>query len=129
MKAGIDTSDLLGSTYQLDKFEKHTIEPPSTTYPVQSKFDSSSTSHYEYCINETIENGFVEIDHQGNKNILYCPSTGSSLGTRYKWGQEASKPDTIVVVNTSEGSAIHSLLKDSDLYQGKCCKTCGNPLL
>jgi len=129
LKAGIDTSDLLGTTYQQEKHQKHTVNPPSTSIPIQSQFDSSSTEYYADCINEAVEKGFVEFDNMSRMNIGYCPSTGSDFGTLYRWGKEASRPDTVVVVNTSAATAIHPLLKNSSSYSGKHCNDCHGDIL
>ena len=58
----------------------------------------------------------------------FCPSTGSSLGNQYKWGELANKPDTIVVVKTSDAAGIHAMLEDSSNYSGMNCSRCGGPL-
>jgi hypothetical protein len=128
LKSGIDTSNLLGSTYQQDKFAKHTGTAPATSHPVQSVFDSKTTQYYADCIIEAIENGAVEIDDQQRLNVLFCPSTGSSLGSKFKWGQLASLPDTVLVVNTSASSNIHGFLEDSSKYTHRRCVRCGGPL-
>ncbi len=128
LKNGIDTSSLLGSIYQQEKFTKHTVSQPATSEPAKSRFDSSSTQYYGDCIQETVEKGFIEIDDQNRKNVLFCPSTGSSLGTKYKWGKLASRPDTVVAVKTSDPGGIHAMLEDSSNYSGRNCSKCGGPL-
>ncbi len=125
-KGGIDASNVLATTYQQDKHDKHTT--PATSHRVQTVFDSTSTQYYAQCIDEAIDLGFVEIDDLGRKNVLFCPSTGSSIGQKYKWGQLQSQPDTVVVVKTSEKTGIHAFLEDSSNYSGYRCANCGGPL-
>ncbi len=122
LKAGIDTSNLLGTTYQRDKRVKHTSTSGSSSEPVRTVFDSKSTADYAKCIEEAITYGAVQL--QGaRKNLLYPPSTSSALGTRLNWGVEASKPDTIVVVNTSQATRIHAFLENSSNYSTcRCAK-------
>ncbi len=120
LKAGIDTSDLLGTTYQREKHAKHTSTSGSSSEGVRTVFDSNSTAYYAECIRATITHGFVELTGQ-RKNILFVPSTGSALGVKLNWGVEASKPDTIVVVKTSQASAIHAFLDNSSNYSTSRC--------
>jgi hypothetical protein len=91
LKAGIDTSNLLGTPYQGGKFGKHTSTSGSSREPVRTVFDSKSTADYAKCIILAIDRGFVELDGQ-RKNICFPPSTGSALGVKLNWGVEASKP-------------------------------------
>jgi hypothetical protein len=122
LKSGIDTTNLLGTTYQLGKFGKHTSTSGSSRDPVRTVFDSKSTADYAKCITETIALGFVEI-RGTQKNICYPPSTGSALGHKLNWGVEASKTDTVVVVNTSQATALHAFLENSSNYStGRCAK-------
>src|SRR2546425_11614751 len=123
-KAGIDTSDLLGTTYQRGKHVKHTSTSGSIGEPVRTVFDSASTQDYAKCIDAAITHGFVEIDGL-RKNICYPPSTGSALGSKLDWGVEASKPDMIVVVNTSQPTRIHAFLENSSNYSTGRCATGG----
>ena len=127
LKSGIDTSDVLGTSYQQGKHRKHTV--PSTSHPVQSVFDSSSTQYYEDCIQEAIFKGFVEIDDHGRKNVLFCPSTGGDVGSKYKWGKLATRVDTVVVVNTSAPSEIHPFLTNSSHFSTQACEKYGGSLL
>jgi len=62
------------------------------------------------------------------KNIAFVPSRGSALGVKLNWGVEASKPDTVVVVKTSEATGIHAFLEDSSKYSVQPCALCGGAL-
>jgi hypothetical protein len=120
------TLDPLGSTYQRDKHEKHI--KPSSSYCVQTVFDNSSTQYYEECIREVFENGAVQIENRGT-NIIFCPSTQSTLGSKYKWGEYASRENTVIVVKTSEPHGVHAFLTASSQYENHQCAQCGNPVL
>jgi len=126
LKPLMPTLDLLGSTHQRDKHEKHT--KPSTSHRVQTVFDNNSTQYYEECIREAFEHGTVQIESRGT-NIIFCPSTQSTLGSKYKWGEYACKQDTVIVVKTSEPHGVHAFLTASSQYQNQRCDQCGNTVL
>lgn len=127
LKSGIEASNLLGTTYQADKFRKHTSTSGSSMDAVRTVFDSKSTAYYAQCIEATIAYGFVELKGQ-QKNVLFAPSAGSALGVKLNWGVEASKPDTVVLVKTSEASGIHAFLENSSKYSRQACAHCGGAL-
>ena len=127
LKAGIDTSNVLGTTYQQNKFRKHTSTSGSSVDRVRTVFDSASTAYYAECVKATITYGFVELNGQ-RKNILFAPSAGSAIGVKLSWGVEASKPDTVVVVNTSKATGIHAFLENSSKYSKQLCAHCCGPL-
>ena len=120
LKSGIDTSNPLGTTSQLDRFRKHTTTSGASRDPVRTVFDSTHTTDYAKCIQATIAHGFVEVQ-RNRKNILFVPSTSSALGIKYNWGVPASRPDTIVVVKASDTTGLHAFLEDSSKYSGRRC--------
>jgi len=124
LKAGIDTDNVLRSPYQRGKHVKHTSTSGSSQETIRTVFDSTSTMYYAECIRAAVTHGFVEVNGQ-QKNILFTPSLGSALGVKLDWGVEASKPDTIVVVKTSEPTGIHAFLENSSKYStGRCVNGC-----
>lgn len=127
LKRGIDTSEPLRTRYQRKKRVKHT--QASTSHAVQSVFDSRSTAYYQECIEEAISLGAVEYDDSSRTNIVYCPSTGSHIGSKFKWGTLASRVDTVVVVRTSDPRKLHSYLENSSRYSAQRCLGCGGPML
>jgi hypothetical protein len=127
LKSGIDATNLLGTSYQVGKFNKHTSTSGSSAEAVRTVFDSNSTQDYGKCIDAAIKYGFVQL--QGlRKNILFPPSTGGALGVKLNWGIEASRPDTIVVVNSSQATGIHAFLDNSSNYRERRCARCGRSL-
>ncbi len=91
---------------------------------MQSPFDSKTTQYYADCLVQANEKGAVEIDDQQRRNVVFCPSTGSSLGSKFKWGRLASLPDTVLVVKTSASSQINGFLEDSSKYTDRRCVRC-----
>ena len=117
---------MLGSEYQRAKHKKHTL--PSSSHPLQTVFDSNRTAYYDDCIRETYARGALEIDSRGT-NLIFCPSTGSDIGSKYKWGKEASRQDTVIAVKTSDPTGVHAFLKASSQYSAVRCTRCGEPVL
>jgi hypothetical protein len=79
------------------------------------------------CIELAVSEGFAEIE-AGRKNICYPPSTDSCPGVKLSRGIEASRPDTIVVVNTSQAGSFHAILENSSYYSGCRCAHWGAAL-
>jgi hypothetical protein len=120
------TTDVLGTPYQLNKHAKHTS--PSTFFPVQTVFDSSSTDYYADCISEAYQRGAVEFSPQGS-NIIFCPSTGSHIGSKYKWGVYSQRQDTVLVVKSADTGETHAMLKASSDYSNRRCARCNGPAI
>ena len=99
------------------KHKKH-AGPPSTSHRVQSRFDSSCTNYYQEAVQETIDLGFVYTDDDRGQSVVYCPSTGSSIGTKHYYGKYADDADTVVVVNTSDPNKMHAFVEKSEYYRG-----------
>jgi len=115
LRPSITILDLLESTYQRDKHEKHI--KPSSSYCVQTVFDNNSTQYYEECVREVFEHGALQIQNRGT-SIIFCPSTQSTLGSKYKWGEYVGRANTVIVVKTSDTQSVHAFLKASSLTKG-----------
>ena len=120
------TFDPVGSSCQRENYEKHTI--PSSSHPLQTVFDNTSTQYYEDCIREAIKRGIVQRETRGT-NVIFCPTTGSAIGSKYKWGKYANQQDTIIVVKTSDPNGVHAFLKASSQYSHQQCAHCGVNIL
>lgn len=120
------TVDMLGTDYQKGKHQKHTQQ--SSSYGIQSVFDSTSTQYYQECIEEAFEKGAIEV-YRGRRSILFPPSTGSDIGTKYRWGVAAQRADTILVAHATSAGLVHAMLEESSRYSGETCKRCGRPIL
>jgi hypothetical protein len=122
----VPTTDVLGSRYQRDKHAKHTSV--SSEHTVQTVFDSSSTRYYDDCVREAYQMGAVELSDRGT-NLLFCPSTGSTFGTKYKWGIYGQRQDTFFVVKTTDPTKMHAMLKGSSDFSNQRCGNCGQAIL
>jgi hypothetical protein len=56
----VATGSLLGTTYQVKKFSKHTM-PTGYTKGLQSVFDSPDAKKYESYIVSAVASGYIEI--------------------------------------------------------------------
>lgn len=72
--------------------------------------------------------GAVELSPRGT-NMIFCPSTGSTVGSRYKWGIYADRQDTVLVVKSTEPNGVHAMLKVSSDYSAQRCHNCGQAIL
>ncbi len=120
------TADPLDTGYKRGKHEKHAAVDSSV--PTQSVFDSSSTPYYADCVREALEKGALQIGSRGT-NALFCPSVGSDIGSRYRWGQLAERQDAILVVNTWQPDRIHARTEVSSNYSANTCASCGGAIL
>ena len=100
----------------------------SSSHPLQTVFDNTSTQYYEDCIQEAIKRGVVQRETRGT-SVIFCPTTGSAIGSKYKWGKYANQQDTIIVVKTSDPNGVHASLKASSQYSHQQCAYCGVNIL
>ena len=120
------SSGLFSSTYQLDKYIKHTIPDPH--YPYQSVFDNVATTHYRESIVNTACAGAVEYDEMGRKNLIYVATTGRIGGT-FVNGVFVRANDTIKVVLPSDPTKVHAFTESSTEYNTSLCGRCGAPIV
>lgn len=119
------TSELLGTSYQLDKFMKHTV--PDQQYPVQSVFASDSTKKYADYIVQSSLSGSVEFDDQNRRNIIWA--AGEETGFLYKDGVLQQPQDAVKVVLSSETGKIHALPHNTTAFSTARCENCGGPVI
>jgi hypothetical protein len=96
-------SDLIGTSYQLDKYIKHTVPNPS--YNVQSVFNSASTQVYARYVVESMGAGSVEVDHRGRNNVIWY--AGQPTGFLYERGVVKLPEHGVKVVLTMTTGKIH----------------------
>src|SRR5262245_12080078 len=75
------TSDPLQSSYQLDKFIKHTLP---LSHPSTSVFNSTSTGKYANYVVDATASGAVELDARGRRNFVWL--AGHPTGFSYMDG-------------------------------------------
>ncbi len=113
--------DPLGSTYQQDKFHKHTVG--STQYPVVSIFNDPSTKQYEdYLINASHWGVYI-MDDKGRESIVLF--AGKPTGITYINGQPELQTDSIIIVQSSESSKLHLYPISSTNFSTGNCEDCG----
>ena len=116
------SSGPFSSTYQLDKYIKHTV--PNSGYSYQSIFDNTATSHYKEAIVNTACAGAVEYDNRGRKNLIYVATTGR-IGCSFQNGVFQRPNDTIKVVLSSDPARVHAFTESSTEYSTALCANCG----
>ncbi|MRS03663.1 hypothetical protein EG832_10660 [bacterium] len=120
------SSAALSSTYQLDKYIKHTV--PSTNHTIQSIIDNASTSLYRHYIVNAKAAGAVEIDDHGRKNIIYVASSGG-IGCTFENGNFVRANNMIKVVIPSDPNKIHAFTDSSTNYSTAICLNCGKQVV
>jgi len=120
------SSGPFSSTYQLDKYIKHTV--PSSSYAIQSILDDTSATLYRNYIVNAAASGSVEFDDYGRKNIIYVASTGG-IGTTFKNGRFVRSNNMIKVVLPSDPNKIHAFTDSSTNYSTAFCASCGKSIV
>ena len=115
--------DLIGTTYQLEKYIKHTAPDPK--YPVQSVFSTPSTQEYASYIIETMAAGSLEVDDRGRSNVIWA--AGKETGFLFKQGCLIQPQDAVKVVLSSSTGEIHAFPANSTGFLGVKCTRCGGP--
>ena len=122
----IHSSAPTASTYQIEKYFKHTI--PSSSYNIQSIFDNPSTKLYKEAIVKASCAGSVEYDDEGRKNIIVVGSTGR-IGCSFQNGRFVGENDMIKVVLSTNPEKIHTYTESSTKYSTAFCHKCGQPVV
>ncbi len=92
-----------GSTYQLDKFIKHTL-PPSQLGLVSIFSDPSYSTYKDYAVS-TLASGSTEFDEHHRKNIIWYASKEN--GISFLDGVPQSLTDVVKVVLPHAEDKIH----------------------
>lgn len=114
-----------GSTYQLEKFIKHTI-PPTVSGNI-SVFDITEHKKYKDYIVNTLASGSVEIDDHGRTNIVWF--AGQTTGWEYKDGEFQCEDDAVKVVLHDDEIRIHGFPTGSARISPKTCMNCGDEIV
>jgi hypothetical protein len=118
-----NAGSVLGTTYQQDKFSKHTV--PSTSYPLASVWVDPSTSAYEAHIVSAGTSGSLEIDERGRKNLIVF--AGRTVGALHDNGRFVLDQDSVKVVKHSASGEIHAYPTNSAGANQAICARCGKP--
>jgi hypothetical protein len=120
MSAASPTS-LTGTTYQLEKFIKHTV--PTGSYPFVSVFDDPNYGAYRNYVVYTSGSGCLEIDDRGRRNLIWV--AGMRVGATFENGVLKSPDDAVKVVLYDDEWKIHAYPTLSDHVETKRCVMCG----
>jgi hypothetical protein len=121
--ADVYSSCPLQSTYQLDKYIKHTApHSVSTSQPLLSLFANPATSQYKDYIVTALNAGAVRIDDKGRKNFIYA--AGRRTGFSYEYSVPVKPVDGILVVLTSLSAKIHGFPTATSSLRTERCFDC-----
>lgn len=121
----VDQLNFTGSSYQLEKFLKHTV--PKSQSGLLSVFDSGCYNQYKDHIVNTMVSGSTEIDDYNRKNIVWF--AGDSNGITYRDGNVEMPTDSIKVVLSDIDNKIHAYPTSSNEIQKQKCDECGNDII
>ena len=114
-----------GSSYQLDKFIKHTL-PPSQSGLISIYSDPSYGAYKDYIVN-TMASGSTMFDQFHRKNVIWYASKEN--GVSYLGGIPHSTTDVVKVVLSHMEEKIHSYPVNSSELITKKCKRCNTNVL
>ena len=115
---------LTGSSYQLEKFTKHTA--PTGIYSLNSVFSNPSYEKYRDYVVTTTVSGSAYIDDYGRTNLLYF--AGEEIGATYQNGQLLIHADTVVLVFHDDEWKLHAFPASSNSFQQSTCANCGSSI-
>jgi hypothetical protein len=118
-------SSLTGSSYQLDKFIKHTTPPVSGS--IVSIFDDPSYSAYATYSVDAVVSGSVEVDAAKRTNVTWVAS--KQVGTLFHAGVLQGGVDAVKVVLPYDGAKVHAFPTSSLDLRASTCADCGGPIV
>jgi len=124
LASSASTANVTGTSYQVDKYNKHTSAPTNNPSAV-SIFDDSSIGNYEGHIATALASGAVEIDSQDRKSFVYTPQ--KRVGTTYSSGYQRAD-SAVRVVCPDNPHKIHSYPTASKQITDGRCMNCGGSL-
>lgn len=114
---------LTGTSYQLEKFLKHTA--PTVTYLLNSIFDDPTyTTYSNYIVTGSIS-GYLEIDHYGRKNLMWF--AGERTGAEYRNGIFHAPTNGVKIVLPEDDAKLHAFPIVASPNSVDYCKSCGKP--
>lgn len=114
-----------GTTYQLEKFYKHTVPPVSLK--TISIFEMSNNKKYkEYFVN-TLASGCLELDDGGRENIIWV--AGKKQGYLFKNGVLQGDVDGVKIVLPYDPNKIHAFPAGSSSLKTITCINCGQKII
>lgn len=116
-------SNLSGTSYQLDKFLKHTA-PAAAYWGINSVFDDPSFESYKNYIVTTQASGTAQIDDRGRINMVWY--AGSGIGAVHQGGEFKISATAVKLVLPNDDSKVHAFpIKLSRALESSKCELCG----
>jgi len=118
-------SSLTGTSYQLEKYIKHTA-PTGIYEGLNSVFDDPTYEAYSgYTVTGTAS-GLLEIDYKNRKNLIWY--AGSPTGVEYRNGIFTAPTTGVKIVLPEDGGKIHAFPITASPHSVAKCLLCGKPL-
>jgi len=119
-----DFATLTGTSYQGEKFSKHTN--PTGTFPINSVFDDPSYEKYSQYVVTTMASGSAVVDERGRTNLLWI--AGEITGATYQDDELVLPTNGVFVVCHEDESKIHAFPVDATLFTDAICQCCGRQI-
>lgn len=123
---GLDPATVLNSTYQLDKFVKHT-RPMWTVSGINSVFSDPSTQAYAQYVVSSAASGSVALDRFGQASFIWYAAV--TVGATYKNGSYLFSNDAVKLVLPYQETKLHAYSVSSTGYNALRCFRCNEPIL
>lgn len=114
--------NLLNTPYHRDQFAKHST--PSSPCQMNSVFRDPSA--YEFLVQSTLEEGFLEVDYWGRKNVYWF--TASHLGDEYRNCVFAASESGMRVLFPEFQPQIHGHPMAASPARSATCASCGSTI-
>jgi len=115
----------IASTYQFDKFMKHT--QPRWVHGINSVFNDPSTAAYARYTVTSLASGSVALDRYGQPSFIWY--AGETIGATYERGLYKFSNDAVQVVLPYNQLKFHAYSVSSSGYNATQCQNCGTPIL
>jgi hypothetical protein len=124
--AGLHAPSTAPSPYQIRKARKRIQSTPGST-GLQSLLRTKTTSHYDDLAKRTFANGFLEIEPDGRRSLVY--QTTGVIGDRFKGRRPIATLDSFRWVLSTGVSLAHGRPVSSTEYAGEECAGCDGALI
>ena len=118
-------ASLTGTTYQLEKFIKHTA--PTGTYPVNSVFNTPDYESYRSYVVSALSSGSALVRDDGRVNLLWL--AGKQVGARIENGLILTPADAVVLVLADDQYHLHAYPEVSSGLGVYDCQNCGRTVI
>jgi hypothetical protein len=119
----VDPDGLLRSSYQFEKFLKHTVLDSLCSHV--SVFSDPSVSVYKDWVVNSMASGCVAFDSRGPSYVFVA---GRQVGLEYKKGSFHTVGDSVKVVLPFDPFKVHAYPISSHVVTAKMCARCGAPV-